>query len=246
MPVNVSSDTPMRRMRGRRGFTLIELLVVIAIIAILAAILFPVFAKAREKARQTSCMNNQVQIGRALLLYSEAYDGDMPSYTLSAGWLWPSALNPYIKSTGQVHNCPSTSDFGGGVNNWGTANSGWSAGWGKPTPEKGSYCHNGWMYGVSDSEVKSPSETMFDSDGIWIDAWPAKGQKLPVDKIKGADDGGLGRIAIDRHSGGINITFVDGHAKWWKRENLTKVIYCPSENFEFLNPNASGSRCHNF
>jgi prepilin-type processing-associated H-X9-DG protein len=67
---------------------------------------------------------------------------------------------------------------------------------------------------------------MFDSDGIWVDAWPTKGQTIPKDKVNGANDGGLGRIAIDRHNGGINMTFVDGHAKWWKRDLLQKVKYC--------------------
>ena len=62
----------------RRGFTLIELLVVIAIIAILAAILFPVFARAREKARQTSCLSNVKELALALLMYSQDYDETIP------------------------------------------------------------------------------------------------------------------------------------------------------------------------
>ena len=64
----------------RRGFTLIELLVVIAIIAILAAILFPVFAKAREKARQTSCLSNLKQIGTSVLMYTQDFGGDIPEW----------------------------------------------------------------------------------------------------------------------------------------------------------------------
>ena len=65
-------------MTGRRGFTLIELLVVIAIIAILAAILFPVFARAREKARQASCMSNLKQLGLGMMMYMQDYDSTLP------------------------------------------------------------------------------------------------------------------------------------------------------------------------
>jgi prepilin-type N-terminal cleavage/methylation domain-containing protein/prepilin-type processing-associated H-X9-DG protein len=76
-------------MRDRRGFTLIELLVVIAIIAILAAILFPVFAQARDKARQAACLSNLKQVGTALTMYQQDYDERMPS-TCNYGrrWTW--------------------------------------------------------------------------------------------------------------------------------------------------------------
>lgn len=95
----------------RRTFTLIELLVVIAIIAILAAILFPVFAQAREKARAASCLSNQKQIATGLLMYTQDYDemllmgmwGGSASGTLCS---WPAMIQPYIKST-QVFQCPS-------------------------------------------------------------------------------------------------------------------------------------------
>jgi len=100
----------------RKGFTLIELLVVIAIIAILAAILFPVFAKAREKARQTSCLSNLKQIGLAILQYTQDYDGMTPS-SGSMGGSWcrqieglnfepVGVLEPYIKNS-QIFVCPS-------------------------------------------------------------------------------------------------------------------------------------------
>ena len=97
---------------GVAGFTLIELLVVIAIIAILAAILFPVFAKAREKARQSSCANNLKQIETSFIQYAQDYDERQCPTRLSyvAGnanyWDWPTGLAPYIKNT-QVLQCPS-------------------------------------------------------------------------------------------------------------------------------------------
>src|SRR5690349_19366143 len=75
---------PLTPRTRHSGFTLIELLVVIAIIAILAAILFPVFAKAREKARQTSCLSNCKQIGTGLMMYSQDYDETYPGYRFSA------------------------------------------------------------------------------------------------------------------------------------------------------------------
>ena len=75
----------MRHVPHQRGFTLIELLVVIAIIAILAAILFPVFAKAREKARQTSCLSNMKQLGLALMSYAQDYDESNTKYAYGAG-----------------------------------------------------------------------------------------------------------------------------------------------------------------
>src|ERR1700712_4301073 len=88
----------------QRGFTLIELLVVIAIIAILAAILFPVFAKAREKARQTACISNMKQMGLGFMMYVQDNDEAFPS-SAYYGYGWGGKIYPYVKSK-PVYTCP--------------------------------------------------------------------------------------------------------------------------------------------
>jgi prepilin-type N-terminal cleavage/methylation domain-containing protein/prepilin-type processing-associated H-X9-DG protein len=113
--------TGRRSRRDRRGFTLIELLVVIAIIAILAAILFPVFAQARDAARKASCISNCKQMGTAFMMYVQDYDEQFPfvtcgdSYTGGCvSWLpsslpWPLTIQPYVKNYG-IYSCPSDPD----------------------------------------------------------------------------------------------------------------------------------------
>ncbi len=107
----------------KRAFTLIELLVVIAIIAILAAILFPVFAQAREKARQTSCLSNTKQMALGFMMYKQDYDETFPSAYFhnnfvagggSAGYVhWSGMINPYVKNW-QMYTCPSDATRGWG------------------------------------------------------------------------------------------------------------------------------------
>src|SRR5687767_13812947 len=147
---------------GRTAFTLIELLVVIAIIAILAAILFPVFAQAREKARQTSCLSNCKQIGTATMMYVQDYDENYPHHNWQAtgnppggprdfpmpdgrtyrGHVgWSLQLYPYIKNQ-QVYTCPSDSNPKQGWNST-TADPVVNT-WGKPFPM--SYLENATMY----------------------------------------------------------------------------------------------------
>src|SRR5258707_7088365 len=104
--------TTHRRARNHFGFTLIELLVVIAIIAILAAILFPVFAQAREKARGISCLSNSKQIGTAIQMYAQDYDETIIPWFVGTGlprdeWRhdlksWAQNLQPYIKNGAPV------------------------------------------------------------------------------------------------------------------------------------------------
>ena len=116
------------------AFTLIELLVVIAIIAILAAILFPVFAQARAKARQTACLSNGKQLGLGIIQYTQDYDGVLPPSAVGGTTdtiAWPSLIYPYVKSAG-VFICPSADDelftpqaqymnAAGGPTNWAQA-----------------------------------------------------------------------------------------------------------------------------
>ena len=184
----------------RRGFTLIELLVVIAIIAILAAILFPVFARAREKARQASCLSNIKQLGLGCLMYSQDYDSKYPgSYwngppppPWNGNWVyWSDLVLPYVKNN-QIFYCPSTGENGGG--------NGWS--YGMPW----------WYWGCADSTIGNmpygTAGTAMLIEGTWaifdgpsfFASWQA-----PYN----------GRMR-DVHNDGLNIAYADGHAKWTK------------------------------
>jgi len=184
----------------RRGFTLIELLVVIAIIAILAAILFPVFARAREKARQSSCLSNTKQIGLAVLQYVQDYDETFPGSNIPPAH-WYGAVQPYINNA-QVFICPSASDrdnaYGGyGYNDYGTTGSN-GLGW------RTNYSS---QLGPKLAEIEQPASMFM------------------VGEPQGETHVFRGYLSTsycpsDRHNGGSNVVHVDGHSKWYNAVNI--------------------------
>ena len=183
----------------RRGFTLIELLVVIAIIAILAAILFPVFARAREKARQASCLSNVKQLALAALMYAGDYDDTLP-FTHSFGAWWTDALQPYIRNA-QILRCPSVARTFPGYG-WNYQGCGFMPGAAFSPPRIGPIyegCH------LSIYLSPGPSETFMLGDN-WLGGTEDQRYYLyqQLDRREG------------RHNGGDNYAFVDGHAKWMK------------------------------
>jgi len=142
----------------RRGFTLIELLVVIAIIAILAAILFPVFAQAREAARKTACINNVKQIGVGVMMYTQDYDEKLPILgVLAEGrgrWMWQ--IIPYIKNQ-QVFTCPHTPRNAYDGTQW-TDRTGY--GWAEHLWATGNTYSTPQADGVGLAEVRKPADTI--------------------------------------------------------------------------------------
>jgi prepilin-type N-terminal cleavage/methylation domain-containing protein/prepilin-type processing-associated H-X9-DG protein len=197
----------------RSGFTLIELLVVIAIIAILAAILFPVFAKAREKARQASCLSNMKQIGLSFMAYAQDYDevtvsdSAIPGYpVLGGGSCWfRFQLYPYINNW-QVYLCPD------GQTGRLASDPNWQY--------RDNYGINGNIRGVALATMTQSSNTIaFGDSSHWYGsqgtgaafAWPSV-------SIAGLACGSCNTASqVDkgtRHNGGSNLAFCDGHAKW--------------------------------
>ena len=176
---------------GKSGFTLIELLVVVAIIAILAAMLLPALSKAREKARQSSCMNNLKQIGLAFHMYINDYDGFLPP--AQNGPYWQETLDPYLSSQpgyqgdSEVFQCPSESVAGYYRNYIANKNIMWAA-WGEKL-----------------SRIRNHSK------GLLVTESP---HQYPT-AINGSGSGNYDREVDPRHSGGANVLFVDSHVSWY-------------------------------
>ncbi|MCE5238097.1 DUF1559 domain-containing protein [bacterium] len=182
----------------RRGFTLIELLVVIAIIAILAAILFPVFAKAREKARQSSCLSNSKQIGLAMLQYAQDYDEILPRVNIHPNatdyYGWISLVQPYAKNA-QMFTCPSRPDL-----KWNqvvTTYSGFGYGYFGP--------NGGGVAGLALGAISAPASCVMLADS------PSNGYYV-IDGTLDSSDNGF--PPEPRHNDGANFCFCDGHGKW--------------------------------
>ena len=209
----------------RRGFTLIELLVVIAIIAILAAILFPVFAKAREKARQTSCLSNAKQIGLGSMMYAQDYDETFPFVgCYGCNGTGPDANNPtclphgkiypYVKNA-QVFDCPSA-DMGSVVDDPAHNLSRVNGTWPVPREFAGKSCDIGWndqLGGDRMATLQMPAQTAMWSDATF--ALSCGGTRTVYANACGsACNRALRTDANTRHNSGENLVFADGHAKW--------------------------------
>jgi len=210
----------------RQAFTLIELLVVIAIIAILAAILFPVFAQAREKARTTSCLSNTKQISTGHLMYTQDYDETIcmwaywkpqPQHTPD-GYIYSTEilLQPYIKNL-QVFKCPT--DDGSGLTLFLDPNASY-AGQRASSFWQNAYVNRWSGYGtgtpVALSEVNYPATTVMFTDGPTNNGqhnWPG-----PPTEWCGIDP--ICVKAETRHSTGSNYAVADGHSKWYRRDQL--------------------------
>jgi prepilin-type N-terminal cleavage/methylation domain-containing protein len=206
-------------MKQRRmpAFTLIELLVVIAIIAILAAILFPVFARARESARRTSCLSNMKQVTNAIMMYTQDYDevmpyqqdGDLCDYAISKHAVWLNSIYPYVKNL-KVYICPS-------ADNWGAKGDSDSVYW-----------YNGHASAKPLAAVPLPAESILFVE--WAHRSNCTGLRpYPKDKCPPAKQGqsgtcpdvwhpsstwGVNHQAGDVNQRGSNYPFVDGHVKF--------------------------------
>jgi prepilin-type N-terminal cleavage/methylation domain-containing protein/prepilin-type processing-associated H-X9-DG protein len=219
-----------RRSNASRGFTLIELLVVIAIIAILAAILFPVFAQAREAARKTQCLSNLKQLGTAISLYTQDFDETLPmaNYASASGnTSWQFLVDPYVKanfpnvvnvSANQrlsVYVCPNQQKTGDG-----TTSNRYSS----------SYAANAWVMAAFDGNrpqsawgsVVSLAAVQFPANLVLLS--PHRGNCVwsEGDDRSQGNSGSVGAcnrgyvVARMRHNDGANYLFVDSHAKWIK------------------------------
>jgi prepilin-type N-terminal cleavage/methylation domain-containing protein/prepilin-type processing-associated H-X9-DG protein len=206
---------------AKRGFTLIELLVVIAIIAILAAILFPVFAQAREKARQSSCLSNCKQIGIGMRMYLDDYDGAWPfSWYGAAGaqYGWDIALYPYTKNT-KIFACPSnptlpqTPKFAKGY-------SGVFDGLVRSYAMNGTVSTDQRPNPTFEASIPEPAETIM---MLETTSWNYKNSRPPDHETYVITKNDVCQhVPFTIHMGGSNYLFADTHARWARVEQTWK------------------------
>jgi len=214
--------------RRSRGFTLIELLVVIAIIAILAAILFPVFAQAREAARKTQCLSNVRQIMTGITMYAQDYDEQLPQGTragvctnattgVAGEGRWMHQIHPYVKNAG-VHTCPSDSQ-----------RTVWDPG---ACGNFGDYGYNAFMLNNQPlASVVKPAETIVIADGQSAGSQGNRFRLRPdVQTGPNTWDGAPwttwavaeSRVTY-RHQNQANFGFLDGHAKVMRPSDINRT-----------------------
>jgi prepilin-type N-terminal cleavage/methylation domain-containing protein/prepilin-type processing-associated H-X9-DG protein len=257
----VSNNHPVRQRRNS-AFTLIELLVVIAIIAILAAILFPVFAQAREKARTASCLSNCKQMGNALIMYSQDYDEGVPTWDESTAAAsqglpvptysvrertWDFKLVPYVKSGrpevreyGGVWRCPSSEQ----------PDNDRSYGYNQALvydfrPSSAAPLTAAKYRWVSLTDVEKPANTIFVADG------GREGRISPPHFFQGYFERWVSksvytRDAPWRHNEGANYVFADGHAKFHQGEAFFPHPPPPSTAYASVAGPAYCSMAQNF
>ena len=236
--------------RSKNGFTLIELLVVIAIIAILAAILFPVFAQAREKARQTSCLSNNKQIGLATMMYIQDYDETFPAEpwfgnnrydgvpVMGSGVAGASPFNykdeltPYIKSA-QIWICPTNRPNG----SLDTA-----------APNLG-YHMNGNVITPTGLALASVEATA----NLFIMRESGRGYVFNRAYLRPVPEYCDDVVAYEKgnpvtnfmpHSKGYNLAFADGHGKWFLSGAAQKLSMFPKDADNSYDRNPGVLYCH--
>ena len=189
--------------RAEAGFTLIELLVVIAIIGVIAAFLVPVFGRARENARRAACTSNLRQIGMAFHMYIDDNDFKLPPYWKSSTDFWGTRINGYMDDENVWH-CPNFKDS-------------------KLEDGSTSYGYN--IFGLNDQEGgwewsgKDISQVKYPSQCIMIaDSGPYNGGESPGCSVISRNYQAM--PVGDRHSGGANVLFVDGHVGWYLKDFL--------------------------